>query len=267
MPIDLATAETNALRRHSPRRNRWPQLAAIEAHLVDLEARRGDAGERLREQHEQHANEPTAHAEMLASWELSDRKGARPVSQRPVLEQAIADAEAEAAGLDVAVGRELADKAAFVEKHRARLVKDADKATAEAHERAVALIDELAAARAALVELRATATWAALYPGEQAARGPREALIAGGLAKPVKDTLGVDVAFEHARILAALRADADYWRTAATREQRAAMQGVSDSDRAGGAAWTGTPEGSTAERAEKDAAIKRYTETWGEPPS
>ena len=201
-----------------------------------------------------------------SSRTASCRQGARPQSSRPALELAIAEAEAEVSGLEVAVGRELEVKAAFVERHRGRLVKDADKATKDAHERVLALVDELEAARGALVELRTTATWAALYPGELASRGPRETLIVAGLAKPVRDCLGVDMAFELERVLRLLRADADFWRTAATPEQRQALEGRSDTDRASGAAWTGTAEAVELERAEKKAARERYAGLWGEPP-
>jgi len=263
MPIDLATAETNALRRHSPRRNRWPELREIDDRVADLELRQGTAAQQLRALREQHANAPTVDADRLATWELDGRKGSRPQSSRPALETEIGEVELEVAGLEAAAGRELEAKAAFVEKHRARLVKDADRATAEAHERVIELVDELEAARTALVELRSSALWAAIYPDEPAARGPREVLLAGGLAKPIKSVLGIDVALETSRVLQALRADADYWRSAATPEQRAAMLGVSDTDRAGGATWSTTPAGIAAERADKEAARRREEQMWG----
>ena len=115
---------------------------------------------------------------------------------------------------------------------------------------------------------REAALWAAIYPGEQAGRGPQSSLLAAGRAKPVRETLGLETAVEYGRVLKALAADALYWRDAgATPEQRQAMSGDTDSDRARDVVWTNTPEGAEAERAEKKAKIKRYTEMWGEPPA
>lgn len=265
MPRDLLTAETNAFRRLSPRRNRWPELAALDARVAELEARQADASERLRDLREQLANAPRRDADALATWEVGSRKGHRPPATSDGIERQIADAEAEIAGLDAAVGVVLAEKAAFVETHRSRLVRDADKATAEAHDRVLQIVDELEQARATLVDMRQAATWAALYPGEAAARGPRENILVGGLAKPTKDALGIDIQIETARLMDLLRADADYWRRGATPEQRAAMGAdagrPADPQRA--AVWNATPEGQEAERAERKAALKRHEDLWG----
>lgn len=266
MPRDLATAETNAIRRLSPRRNRWPELAELDARVAELEQRRGDTGTRLGQLREQLANAPREDADRLAEWEVGNRKGPRPEPTTIVLERQITEAEAEVAGLETAVSRVLAEKAAFVEKHRARLVRDADKATAEAHERVVQLLGELEQARDALVELRQSAVWAAVYPAESAGRGPRPTLLAGGLRKPIAQTLGINQQMNAAQLVDALRADADYWRNAATAEQRAAM-GDTPPPRLGAGVWVGTPEADEAERAERKAARERYAAVWGsEPP-
>ena len=265
---ELGRLETNAFRRLSPRRNRWPDLVAIDERVADVERRHGEAGQQLRELREQLANAPSADATQLAAW-LADQKGPRPQSSISALELEIAEAEAEVAGLEILVTRELAAKAEYVEKHRARLVKDAAAHTREEHERVIALVDQLEQARADLVGAREAALWAAIYPGEQAGRGPQSSLLAAGRAKPVRETLGLETAVEYGRVLKALVADARYWRDAGTTpEQRQAMSGDTNSDRAraSGVVWTNTPEGAAAERAEKEAAIKRYTEMWGKPP-
>ena len=132
---ELGRLETNALRRLSPTRNRWPELREIDERVANVERRHGEAGQRLRELREQHASAPSADADRLASW-LADQKGPRPVSSIPALELEIAEAEAEVAGLEILVGRELEAKAEYVQKHRKRLVRDAAAQTSEAHERA-----------------------------------------------------------------------------------------------------------------------------------
>jgi hypothetical protein len=265
MPTDLATAETNAFRRLSPRRNRWPDLVAIDERVADVERRHGEAGQQLRELREQLANAPSADATQLAAW-LADQKGPRPQSSIPALELAIAEAEAEVAGLEILVTRELAAKAEYVEKHRKRLVRDAAAHTREAHERVIELVDQLEQARGDLVGAREAALWAAIYPGEQAGRGPQSSLLAAGRAKPVRETLGLETALEYGRVLAALRADSLYWRDAGTTpEQRAEMGDTPDTARAS-VAWVATPEGAEAERRERQAARERHEALWGKPP-
>jgi hypothetical protein len=66
----------------------------------------------------------------LAKWAVK-RKGARPQPTVPGLEAEREQAKAEADALSLAQAEILAEKDAFVEKHRDRLVKDADKAVAK----------------------------------------------------------------------------------------------------------------------------------------
>lgn len=266
MPTEfLADLEQNVLRRMGPRRSRWPDLVAIDERVAELDRRLADVGPRLADLRAQLASAPRADADARAEWELSDRKGARPEPTVERIEREIADAELEVDGLERAAGQVLAEKATYVAKHRKRLVRDADAETQRAHENVLRLVDELEQARAALVALRSTAVWASLYPGPEAARGPRENVVAGGLAKPVRDTLGIDVQVEHERLLRAIRADADFWRSAATAEQRIAM-GDAPEPGHGAATWAQTPEGVEAERAERQAARDRYAQMWGEAP-
>jgi len=263
---ELGRLETNALRRLSPTRNRWPELAEIDGRVADVERRQGEAGQQLRELHGRRNNAPTADADRLASW-LADQKGPRPQSSIPAIEEEISEVEAEVAGLEILVGRELDAKARYVERHRKRLVRDAAAHTAEACERVIELVNQLEQARATLVGARQSALWAALFPDEQAGRGPQSTLLAAGRAKPVRETLGLETAVEYGRVLKALAADARYWRDAGTTpEQRAEMDGTPDSTRVSGVSWVGTPEGLEAERAEKQAARDRYEALWGKPP-
>lgn len=61
-----------------------------------------------------------------------------------------------------------------------------------------------------------------------------------------------------------LRADADFWRSAQTNEQRVAMGGdAGPVDPQREAVWGQTPEGIEAERAERQAALRRHEELWG----
>lgn len=120
--------------------------------------------------------------------------------------------------------------------------------------------------RSTLIELRQATVWASLYPDGTAAGEAPTRLIARGLADPVTATLGLRPApqMEAAKLLELLRRDADALRAAATPEQRAALEG--GDARAAGAVWAGTPEGAAATKADKQAQIDAYRETWGEDP-
>jgi hypothetical protein len=161
----------------------------------------------------------------------------------------------------------LEEKASFVEKHRARLVKDADRAVTEAHARLHRLLDQLAAARDELVEHRHDAVWAALYPdGAAGVESPMHHILAGGLRRPIEQALGVTTQLQAGRVIDALKADADWLKDAATPEQRALLEGRNPKRPNSDATWAGTPEAIEQERAEKQAALARYREMWGRDP-
>jgi hypothetical protein len=128
------------------------------------------------------------------------------------------------------------------------------------------LIEELAGCRDDLVEARESSLWAALYPKPLASDSARPRLVTGELMEPLKRTLGLTSQVDIARFFDALRADVDWCLDAATPAQRAALQGRSQRD-LHGAVWSGTPEGEQQARQDREAAIKRYTETWGRPPA
>jgi hypothetical protein len=119
------------------------------------------------------------------------------------------------------------EKAAYVEKHRKRLVREADKATREAHGCYMDALDALERAREELVESREQALWAELYPSDLAQVFPAWSQLATGLRKPVEQTPGIKTVTTAASVIAALRADADVLREVATRDQAAAIRGVS----------------------------------------
>jgi hypothetical protein len=263
MPADLLAAETNAFRRLSPRRNRWPELVKFDERVAELELRGREAGGRLSELRERIARAPQQDADRFAAWEVNGRKAPRPEPQAEALERAAGEAEAEVAGLETAVGLVLAEKATYVEKHRSRLVKSADAETAKAHERMLAAISELEQARDELIELRAAAVWARLYPGDLAGRTPNAGQFGGGTVAVLR-TLGVQHVVQATSILAGLRAEADYWARAATPEQRPMLEGR---DQAGRAWHPDTPEGREIERAERQAALERYRQEWGRDPA
>jgi hypothetical protein len=135
-----------------------------------------------------------------------------------------------------------------------------------AHARARELIDELVQIRENLVGLRAAELWAKLFPSDVTSQMPQTSLIAAGLAKPVRDTLGLRPApaFEAAKILELLRRDVDELRNAATPTQRARLEGR-DERSAPGVTW-GNPT-----RSERLAELESYRHAfireWGREPT
>lgn len=180
LPADLVSTETNVWRRLSPARNRWPEIAAYDERVAELEMRQA--------------------------------------AKAPVIREQIRERQEEWEALTRATARVLAAKTEFVEKHRGRLVKEADSYASEAHARYLELVDQLADARADLAAKRSAAVWARLYPAEQAGRGPADTF-AGGRKRPLQ-AMGLSANVEPGRVFDALRADAEWLADAASPEQR-----------------------------------------------
>ncbi len=98
-----------------------------------------------------------ADREALTSWQLEDAKRPRPEPTAPALEREIEEKKADRGAANAAVERVYEEKARFVEKHRRRLIGQADKATREARERYAGAIEEAEQARAELIDSRAAA--------------------------------------------------------------------------------------------------------------
>jgi hypothetical protein len=266
VPANLATIEHNALWRLSPQRNRWPEIAEFDDRVAELEQRRAALSAELADLHQRQQAAPMADAERLAAWQLDGQKGPRPEPQLPAIDDAIRQRQADSDGLTLAIGKRLEEKAAFVARHRSRLVKQADEATQAAHERVLALIDELAQARTELAELRQVAVWAATFPDEEATRNAPTQVLAGGLRKPAEKA-GLSHAVDVHRILELLRDDARWLRDASTPQQKALLAGRDPRKHTTDAVWAGTPEAIEQERAERKAALARYVDMWGRPPA
>jgi hypothetical protein len=101
--------------------------------------------------------------EVLAAW-TADTSKRRPQPTVPALKAVREESVAEAEALGLRLTEILAEKERFVEKHRGRLVKDADEATAQARERCEQLIAQLRQARQELIEIREASIWAQLFP-------------------------------------------------------------------------------------------------------
>lgn len=262
MSHDIAKQEQSALRRISPLRDRWPEVDEFDDRTAEFDQRRQRVAEELQRLRAERNLAPEHDARTLAEWLAGGEKGKRPEPTAPALDRQIEELERERDALVRAADDVLAEKAAFVERHRKRLVRDADSDANGLREAYEARIAELAKVRDKLAATRAKAVWAATFPSQAAGASPPMSL-AGG-RHPALERAGLERRhLNPSQVWDVLKADAEFLATALSTEQAEAM-GLK---RPGQATWGGTPEAIEAERAEQKKARQRYKETWGnEPP-
>ncbi len=260
LPRTLAAEEESALRRLSPLRSKWPEIAELDRRAAELDQRAAGVAEELQEATQQRNAAPEADARRRAEWIAAGEKGDAPASSRPELDARIEELERERDGLRAAADGVLEQKASYVEKHRKRLVRDADAHVTKLRERSEQLIDELAATRTELIEARSASVWAAVYPDRAAGATP-PTTVAGGRLR-VLERAGIAGQVDAERIFALLREDAGYLERALSQAQAEAMGAKREDE----AVWTGTDEGREAERKDKAQARRRYRDLWGHEP-
>jgi hypothetical protein len=230
----LTGQEQSFLARISPRRNRWPELREIDERIAELDRRQEGLSAGLVDLRGRRERADAEHAEHLAAWLAAGQAEPRPASEVRALEDAISEAAAEYAAIDSLRERVLAERIAYVERHRKRLVADAERETGEARVRYLELVDQMEQTRAALVELRETTIWASLYPSETLASfAPSHALVGGRPRETARHLAGVEQSIAAPNAFSLLRADAEHFGQVSTREQAAEMQGVSTAELTG----------------------------------
>lgn len=256
----LAGQEQSALARLSPVRGRWPGVADFDRRIAELERRRQQMLAEIHSLSEQAMEATNADRRVLADWTLNG--GNRPEPTVPNFEERIRELRADYDASAVAVENLLAEKTAYVEKHRKRLVAEANKQTETEHAAYLSLLDNLSAARERLHDARSSALWAALYP-DPSMVATMPTAIALGLAKPVGEALpGYRAQLQPERLWQLLRTDADLLRSALTTEQRTQL-GHTDPPLS---VWAGTPEANEQERREKQERIEAYRRNTGHDP-
>lgn len=263
----LAGLEQSMLARISPRhRNRWPDLLEIDERWEDCDRRQEEIRASLNDLHTRRQRAETEHADALAAWMIAGQQGSRPMSEAKALDDAIADAAAEHDAVDRLRDTILEERIAFMNKHRKRLVRDADEETQRARERYVEAIAEVERVRAELIGLRETTVWASLYPSDTLRSfAPSHALAGGG--RRASERRGFQTAVPAPAVFDLLRDDAEHLTTVATAEQAAAIDGVSRAALMGDEAmWAGSDEDRERQKREKQRLIEMYERTWGRKP-
>lgn len=195
---------------------------------------------------------------------MTDGKKRRPEPTAPAIEREIEEKEADRDAAIAARDRVYEDKAAYVERNRRQLIREANKATTEARTRYQEALEAAEKARSDLVECRTAALWAALYPGEHATQLPDVAAIVANLRKPVESVLQLKNRLPAEGVFPVLRSDAEILASVMTNDQ-ARKLGAAD-PRQDAAIWHGTPEHEEQMKKERQEARDRYRREWGQEP-
>lgn len=234
--------EQGFLARISPRRNRWPELAAIDELIAECDQRQEQLRLALAELRGRRQRADAEHAVTLAAWMNAGSLDPKPIWEAKALDESIVEASADHLAIDHQRDRVLEERIAFVAKHRKRLVRDAERETERMLQRYLELVDAVEQTREDLVGLRATSVWAAIFPHESLVSTPPSHALVGGRRRETEHHLpGLKAELPAHSVLGLLRADARYFATVSTLEQAAALKGVSTAELKGGEAmWAGS---------------------------
>ena len=253
--LELASEEGSWLGRLSPRRNPWPELTALDERIAELDGEQATALADVQalEQEIREAEERDRVA--LGQWHADGGSGERPQPSAPAVAERLERRREDSSALPNAAATAVAEKIAFVRRHRGRLVRRADERVQELAEQYIGLIAALEACRGDLLAAREAALWARLYPSASAMREPPQAL-ALGLRKPAMEAFGHPLRLEPARLWDLLRRDAELIPNAIADEQKRELDGPDPHDPRS-AVWAESAEGQERDRAERQAAIER----------
>lgn len=263
-------AEGWAAARINPRRSRWPELQQMDERVVEIDQAQTRALAELGEVQQMRASAEPEHQARLADWLAGGQQGPRPVSEAGDLDTRIAELAAEVAALDIARERIFGERVAYVQKHRKRLLREAEAERKRRHRRCLTLVDELEREREELIACRQTELWAALFPHDAlASEAPFTNCIAGARLKVQERHLpGVKVQLPAHSVFGLLRDDASHCATVVTTAQAAALSGSTEkelTDRE--ATWQDRKFEHAQQRREHQEAIDAYIREWGIPPS
>jgi hypothetical protein len=201
------TEEQRAQRNSRPRTRRWRGLAKLDDKIDKLAHRQADAAASLQRVEESLRRAPEDDAHTLASWLAGGEKGDRPAASLYERERERDAARLLLDAIAVELDDALAERLAYIEKHRARMLEDAQRDVAEARDALLGHVRGLHELRDVLLTARETLAWAATYPEPVDAYGFPNAL-ALGLRTPVERTLHTTARVEYGSVVSALEEDA-----------------------------------------------------------
>jgi hypothetical protein len=216
----ILTEEQSALRRLSPRRSRWPELARFDEQVGEIEGHIRELSEQSQRVNEQLMTVEREDADSHAAWLLAGSEGDQPAPQKPLLEAQQEQLQQKIAGARAAVDQVLKARADHVERHRPRLIKDVDAAAVDAKNRYEEALATAEQARQELAELRESAIWARLYPSCNESDVQLPNTVAGGQRKRLVPA-GLTAELKPANAFALLRSDAEWLNEAIPHSQLA----------------------------------------------
>jgi hypothetical protein len=164
----LADRERSTLQRlsHPGVAKRWRAVAEFDQRVAQIDREAAELRRRLSDVHERIGGARSRDSHALARWQLDGQKGPRPEPSLPGLEAERDDLRRELDAYSVATTRLLDQKAAYIERHRPKLLADAECEVKEAAIRYRAAVDAAEQARAELADVRAVELYARLFPAE-----------------------------------------------------------------------------------------------------
>lgn len=214
LPVDQDAArfELTEEQRHSrgtrPSSSRWKALTKIDEEIDRITERHSEAIARLTAAEEELRRAPETDARTLAAWLSSGEKGSRPSATIDERRRDRDAAQLLVAAVAIELDGKLEARLAHIERHRNRMLADAQRAIDDAHKQLLAKVSELPELRQALLDARETMLWASHFPERPESFG-FETAAALGLRAPLEKAIGVSARVEYTGLLAALTADAD----------------------------------------------------------
>jgi hypothetical protein len=253
----LASDEQRARLGILPRRSLWPEVDQLGEAIAEAERRQVEATAEQHDLQERRRTAPNIDARAMAEWIAGGEHGERPASLVLDLDRRIVEAEAARDGAALQVDRLLQQRANFVAKHRDRLANVAAQQRELAHRQLLDLLDQVAAARDRLSDLRQAEVWAKTWPDDFKGT-PNTSVLCGGYMKPVKETLGVTTKVAVGSVVDVLRLDADFLAAMGP----PAMRGPDSRE----AVWLETPAGRTEHQQRLQEAMEAFAYEHGRYP-
>jgi hypothetical protein len=249
----VASQEQRVRRASRPATRRWRGLEKRDEKIDALSLRLSEAVNRLHEAEEILKRAPDDDARALAAWIAAGEKGERPA---PTVYERQRDRDAARIlvdALQVERDEALAERVRYVERHRAKMLKEALRDVVVARDRLLEHVRGLGGLREELLVARDNLTWVTNYPEAPESYGFPTAL-ALGLRAPVERTLQTSARVEFGNVVAALEEDANALADAhakATKEKLGTAPAPTPLDRA---MWDSDPAMVEWKRQERERA-------------
>jgi hypothetical protein len=233
--------ERSALRRLSPRPNRWQEVGAFDSQVAGIEHHKAEVGREAQAVRERLPAVELDDKERLAAW-MDTQHGERPIPAARGLHERLEQCEREMQALDLSASRALLAKEKFVARHRGRLVKEARQAVERNAARSKQLLTEMQAARDDVCAAADAYRWAANFPNQESRPDDEARYLNGGRRSVAFGDL-LPYRLDYQQVLAAITEDTE-WLAASVAEKPREDADLPNPDRE--AIWTDSDLGRAA---------------------